>query len=53
MVKIECTNQNIKDALGKYGNEPEGDWDLHLQAVVYGINTAKQVTFFPFRETTA
>lgn len=43
MVKIKKTNQNIKDALGKYANEPEDDWDLHLQAVVYGINTAKQV----------
>ncbi|TWW61589.1 Gypsy retrotransposon integrase-like protein 1 [Takifugu flavidus] len=40
---IKKTNQNIKDALGKYANEPEDDWDLHLQAVVYGINTAKQV----------
>lgn len=46
MVKIECTNQNIKDALGKYANEPQDDWDLHLQAVVYGINIAKQVRVF-------
>lgn len=51
MVKIKKTNQNIKDALGKYAKEPEDDWDLHLQAVVYGINTAKQVSIF-FRETT-
>lgn len=46
MVKIECTNQNIKDALGKYANEPQDDWDLNLQAVVYGINIAKQVRVF-------
>lgn len=41
--KIECTNQNIKDALVKYANEQQDDWDVHLQAIVYGINTAKQV----------
>lgn len=41
--KIECTNQNIKDALRKYANEQQDDWDVHLQAIVYGINIAKQV----------
>lgn len=41
--KIECTNQNIKDALEKYANEQQDDWDVHLQAIVYSINTAKQV----------
>lgn len=41
--KIDCTNQNIKDALGKYANEQQDDWDVHLPAIVYGINTAKQV----------
>uniref|UniRef100_A0A3B3D8I4 Gypsy retrotransposon integrase-like protein 1 n=1 Tax=Oryzias melastigma TaxID=30732 RepID=A0A3B3D8I4_ORYME len=38
----ERTNQNIKRALRKYVNENHTDWDLHLAAVVYGINTAKQ-----------
>ncbi|CAF96841.1 unnamed protein product [Tetraodon nigroviridis] len=42
--KIECTNQNIKDALEKYSNEQQDDWDVHLQAIVYGINTAKQTS---------
>lgn len=41
--QIERTNQNIKDALGKYTNEQQEDWDVRLQAIVYGINTAKQV----------
>lgn len=41
--KIERTNQNIKDALGKCANEQQDDWDVHLQAIVYGINTAKPV----------
>lgn len=41
--QIVRTNQNIKDALGKYMNEQQEDWDVHLQAIVYGINTAKQV----------
>lgn len=41
--QIECTNQNVKDALGKYTNEQQEDWDVRLQAIVYGINTAKQV----------
>ncbi|KAJ8358658.1 hypothetical protein SKAU_G00151830 [Synaphobranchus kaupii] len=39
----ERTNQNIKRALRKYINESHDDWDIHLPAVVYGINTAKQV----------
>uniref|UniRef100_A0A3B3DAL4 Integrase catalytic domain-containing protein n=1 Tax=Oryzias melastigma TaxID=30732 RepID=A0A3B3DAL4_ORYME len=38
------TNQNIKRALGKYVNSEHDDWDAHLAAVVYGINTAKQYT---------
>ncbi|XP_076856837.1 uncharacterized protein LOC143510878 isoform X2 [Brachyhypopomus gauderio] len=38
----ERTNQNIKRALRKYVNENHNDWDIHLPAVVYGINTAKQ-----------
>ena len=43
IVKDERTNQNIKRALRKYVNEDHNDWDLHLQAIVYGINTTKQV----------
>ncbi|XP_039868129.1 uncharacterized protein LOC120721705 [Simochromis diagramma] len=39
----ERTNQNIKRALRKYVNQNHDDWDVHLAAVVYGINTAKQV----------
>ncbi|RXN36387.1 hypothetical protein ROHU_003002 [Labeo rohita] len=39
----ERTNQNIKRTLRKYVNDNHNDWDLHLPAVVYGINTAKQV----------
>ncbi|KAM3605029.1 uncharacterized protein V6R79_019457 [Siganus canaliculatus] len=39
----ERTNQNVKRALRHYVNEHHNDWDIHLQAVVYGINTAKQV----------
>lgn len=42
-VKDERTNQNIKRALSKYVNEDHVDWDLHLDAVVYGINTSLQV----------
>ncbi len=42
-VQDERTNQNIKRALRKYVNDNHNDWDLHLPAVVYGINTAKQV----------
>ncbi|KAL3977890.1 ubiquitin-conjugating enzyme E2 D [Sarotherodon galilaeus] len=38
----ERTNQNIKRALRKYVNQNHDDWDVHLAAVVYGINTAKQ-----------
>uniref|UniRef100_A0A672G032 Gypsy retrotransposon integrase-like protein 1 n=1 Tax=Salarias fasciatus TaxID=181472 RepID=A0A672G032_SALFA len=38
----ERTNQNIKRALRKYVNEEHNDWDVHLQAIVYGINTAEQ-----------
>ncbi|KAM3590304.1 uncharacterized protein V6R79_007201 [Siganus canaliculatus] len=38
----ERTNQNVKRALRHYVNEHHNDWDIHLQAVVYGINTAKQ-----------
>nr|XP_054601899.1 gypsy retrotransposon integrase-like protein 1 isoform X2 [Nothobranchius furzeri]XP_054601900.1 gypsy retrotransposon integrase-like protein 1 isoform X2 [Nothobranchius furzeri]XP_054601901.1 gypsy retrotransposon integrase-like protein 1 isoform X2 [Nothobranchius furzeri] len=38
----ERTNQNIKHALRKYVNQNHDDWDVHLAAVVYGINTAKQ-----------
>ncbi|GAA6095043.1 uncharacterized protein LOC100692678 isoform X1 [Tachysurus ichikawai] len=38
----ERTNQNIKRTLRKYVNDNHNDWDLHLPAVVYGINTAKQ-----------
>ncbi|RXN12008.1 G2 M phase-specific E3 ubiquitin- ligase-like protein [Labeo rohita] len=37
------TNQNINRALRKYVNDNHNDLDLHLPAVVYGINTAKQV----------
>lgn len=43
MVKDERTNQNVKRALRRYVNEAHDDWDVHLQAIVYGINTAKQV----------
>lgn len=42
-MKDERTNQNIKRTLTKYVNEHQDDWDIHLQAIVYGINTAKQV----------
>ncbi|XP_049333328.1 gypsy retrotransposon integrase-like protein 1 [Astyanax mexicanus] len=38
----ERTNQNVKRVLRKYVNESHNDWDIHLPAVVYGINTAKQ-----------
>lgn len=41
--KDERTNQNIKRALRKYVNEAHNDWDLHLDAVVYGLNTSLQV----------
>uniref|UniRef100_A0A8C2F3R1 Integrase catalytic domain-containing protein n=1 Tax=Cyprinus carpio TaxID=7962 RepID=A0A8C2F3R1_CYPCA len=40
--KDERTNENIKRTLRKYVNDNHNDWDLHLPAVVYGINTAKQ-----------
>lgn len=43
MLKDEGTNQNVKRALRKYVNEQHNDWDVHLPAVVYGINTAEQV----------
>ena len=43
MLKDERTNQNVKRALRKYVNEQHNDWDVHLPAVVYGINTAEQV----------
>ena len=42
-VQDERTNQNIKRALRKYVNDNHNDWDLHLPAVVYVINTAKRV----------
>lgn len=42
----ERTNQNVKRALRRYINEAHDDWDIHLQAIVYGINTAKQVMFY-------
>ncbi len=38
----ERTNQTIKRALSKYCNDKQNDWDKHLKAVVYGINTSKQ-----------
>lgn len=38
----ERTNQNVKSALRRYVNQHQNDWDQHLQAVIYGINTAKQ-----------
>ncbi|CAM4619203.1 unnamed protein product [Leuciscus chuanchicus] len=38
----ERTNQNVKRTLRKYVNQHHDDWDIHLQAIVYGINTAKQ-----------
>ncbi|KAA0724022.1 Gypsy retrotransposon integrase-like protein 1 [Triplophysa tibetana] len=38
----ERTNQNIKRTLRKYVNDNHNDRDLHLHAVVYGINTANQ-----------
>uniref|UniRef100_A0A672G6V4 Gypsy retrotransposon integrase-like protein 1 n=1 Tax=Salarias fasciatus TaxID=181472 RepID=A0A672G6V4_SALFA len=38
----ERTNQNIKRTLRKYVNQNHDDWDVHLPAVVYGINTSKQ-----------
>ena len=41
MLKDEGTNQNVKRALRKYVNKQHNDGDVHLLAVVYGINTAK------------
>ena len=53
MMQDKRTGQNIKHVLRKYVNNEHGDWDVHLQAVVHGINTAKQVIFFCFSmETT-
>jgi len=43
MLKDERTNQNVKRTLRKYVNQHHDDWDIHLQAIVYGINTAKQL----------
>ncbi|XP_063064092.1 uncharacterized protein LOC134456605 [Engraulis encrasicolus] len=40
----ERTNQNIKRALRKYVNDAHDDWDLHLDAVIYGINTTLQAS---------
>uniref|UniRef100_A0A3B3T815 Integrase catalytic domain-containing protein n=1 Tax=Paramormyrops kingsleyae TaxID=1676925 RepID=A0A3B3T815_9TELE len=39
----ELTNQDIKRTLRKYVNGSRNDWDLNLPAMVYGVNTAKQV----------
>ena len=39
----ERTNKNIKDAVSKYCGDEQNDWDVHLRAIVAGINTAKQV----------
>ncbi|CAK6981097.1 hypothetical protein AMEX_G3837 [Scomber scombrus] len=44
VIEDERTNQNIKRALKKYVNENHDYWDLHLPAVVYGINTALQAS---------
>ncbi|KAG7461583.1 hypothetical protein MATL_G00192640 [Megalops atlanticus] len=38
----ERTNQTLKRALAKYTNETHNDWDSHLKAVVYAINTSEQ-----------
>lgn len=43
MLKDERTNQNVKRTLRKYVNQHQDDWDIHLQVIVYGINTTKQV----------
>lgn len=46
LVKDEWLNQNIMRALMKYANQENDDWDVHLQAVMYGINTTKHVGVF-------
>ncbi|KAG5273572.1 hypothetical protein AALO_G00152830 [Alosa alosa] len=38
----EWTKQKMKCALRRYVSEAQNDWDVHLQAIVYGINTEKQ-----------
>uniref|UniRef100_A0A8C5EN73 Gypsy retrotransposon integrase-like protein 1 n=1 Tax=Gouania willdenowi TaxID=441366 RepID=A0A8C5EN73_GOUWI len=38
----ERTNQTVKRALRKFVNSNPDDWDLHLAAVVYGLNTTKE-----------
>lgn len=48
LVKDEWLNQNIMRALMKYANRENDDWDVHLQAVMYGINTTKHVGVFLF-----
>ncbi|KAM8854564.1 uncharacterized protein ACB058_010653 [Synchiropus picturatus] len=48
--KDERTNQNVKRALRRYVNESHDHWDIHLPAVVYGINTTSQAStkYTPF-----
>lgn len=48
LMKDERLNQNIMRALTKYANQKNDDWDVHLQAVMYGINTTKHVGVFLF-----
>lgn len=48
LVKDERLNQNIMRALMKYANQENDDWDVYLQAVMYGINTTKHVGVFLF-----
>ncbi|KAM8854565.1 uncharacterized protein ACB058_010654 [Synchiropus picturatus] len=49
-IKDERTNQNVKRALRRYVNESHDHWDIHLPAVVYGINTTSQAStkYTPF-----
>lgn len=48
LVKDERINQNIMRPLRKYANQEQDDWDVHLQAIIYGINTTKHVGVFLF-----
>lgn len=42
-MKDECITENIMQTLTKYSNMEHEDWDMHLPAVIYRINTTKHV----------
>lgn len=46
MVKDEHINRSIMRSIRKYANKEHDDWDVHLQAIIYGINTTKHVSGF-------